>query len=266
MPHKTAAELFDELKQSLKQTTINGLTFFIVEGDLLLDEDLLLVYAVQRAHALAGNDGATAADADRLVAIVDDSGRMVRWAKGLVLTYTIHRATFTSEQYLTVVQNMRIAAAEWEAVCGVNFSHFIDQDEGGDKLSEDTLFRVQGIDVDGKFIAAAFFPNSPSIYRHIYIDPSYFSPALQYNPIGVLRHELGHVLGFRHEHIRSEAPPICPDESLDRTINLSDYDPRSVMHYFCGGVGSRELAITEIDRRGARNLYGPPDHEVVFYT
>jgi hypothetical protein len=28
------------------------------------------------------------------------------------------------------------------------------------------------------------------------------------------------------------------------------------MHYFCGGVGSRELAITELDQQGAQRLYG----------
>jgi hypothetical protein len=29
------------------------------------------------------------------------------------------------------------------------------------------------------------------------------------------------------------------------------------MHYFCGAVGSRELAITELDRLGAQKVYGP---------
>jgi hypothetical protein len=30
------------------------------------------------------------------------------------------------------------------------------------------------------------------------------------------------------------------------------------MHYFCGGVGSRDLKITDLDRQGAQKLYGPP--------
>jgi len=74
----------------------------------------------------------------------------------------------------------------------------------------------------------------------------------------VLRHELGHVIGFRHEHIRSGAPPVCPHEDTTGTINLTDYDPRSVMHYFCGGVGSRTLEITDIDRTGSQQVYGAP--------
>jgi hypothetical protein len=30
------------------------------------------------------------------------------------------------------------------------------------------------------------------------------------------------------------------------------------MHYFCGGVGSRDLAITDVDRAGSQKVYGPP--------
>jgi hypothetical protein len=30
------------------------------------------------------------------------------------------------------------------------------------------------------------------------------------------------------------------------------------MHYFCGGVGSNELKISALDRKGAQQVYGPP--------
>jgi hypothetical protein len=96
------------------------------------------------------------------------------------------------------------------------------------------------------------------------VDASYFSPTLRFNRVGVLRHELGHVLGFRHEHIRSEAPAACPGEPLFGTTPLTEYDPRSVMHYFCGNVGSDDLDITEVDREGARKLYGSPLSSFVF--
>ena len=52
-------------------------------------------------------------------------------------------------------------------------------------------------------------------------------------------------------------PRQCPDEPAYDTLNLTDYDPQSVMHYFCGAVGSRELAITELDRLGSQKVYGP---------
>jgi len=43
---------------------------------------------------------------------------------------------------------------------------------------------------------------------------------------------------------------------------LTDYDPRSVMHYFCGGVGSLSLSFTDIDKTGAQLVYGPPLNSV----
>jgi hypothetical protein len=80
----------------------------------------------------------------------------------------------------------------------------------------------------------------------------------------VLRHELGHVLGFRHELIRSGAPAVCPKEPLWDARPLTDYDPQSVMHYFCGGVGSSSLRITELDRVGAQQVYGPSLNNIHF--
>ena len=74
----------------------------------------------------------------------------------------------------------------------------------------------------------------------------------------MLRHELGHVLGFRHEHIRVEAPAACPDEDIADISILTGYDPKSVMHYFCGSVGNKKLLITDLDVVGSQKLYGPP--------
>jgi hypothetical protein len=143
--------------------------------------------------------------------------------------------------------------------CGVEFRHEANQDNNpAIRAAAPTLFHVRHFDANGRFIAAAFFPNYPPVRRAVLIDPSFYDQDLPFDRIGVLRHELGHTLGFRHEHIRSGAPPNCPKESLVDTVELTDYDPRSVMHYFCGAVGSRDLAITDVDRKGARQIYGPP--------
>jgi hypothetical protein len=129
------------------------------------------------------------------------------------------------------------------------------------EIDPQLVFTVRHIDAGGVFIAAGFFPTQPPARRRLQIDPSYFAADLEYDSVGVLRHELGHVLGFRHEQIRSGAPATCPDEDTEGVVELGQYDPTSVMHYFCGGVGSKQMDISALDRAGAQLVYGPPTRE-----
>ena len=71
--------------------------------------------------------------------------------------------------------------------------------------------------------------------------------------LGLLRHELGHTLGFRHEHTRPEAGTCFEDNNWRA---LTPYDSASVMHYpQCNGTSS-DLSMTATDRQGAVTLYG----------
>jgi len=257
--------LFDKLHRLAKRIDIDGETYWRVEGDTLLDEDQLRNYAQQQdalrvARAAIQEAGLPLVATAELVGMTVGS-KIVRWAPGLELSYCVLRKTFTiggEAGYNLVVDSVRQATADWESTCGVKFVYRPALDDSDGLKPDGTLFVVREFDARGTFIAAAFFPSDPTNRRRVLVDPSFYSPQLHFDKVGVLRHELGHVLGFRHEQIRSEAPPGCPDEDTYGTINLGDYDPRSVMHYFCGGVGSRTLAITDLDRSGAQRVYGPP--------
>src|SRR5262249_39230703 len=126
----------------------------------------------------------------------------------------------------------------------------LDQFDANPSLN-DVLFVVRRYDSGGTYIAAAFFPNEGQSRRFLNVDPSYFTTT--FDRVGVFRHELGHVLGYRHEHIR-DVPGCYREENQGRP--LTDYDPDSVMHYFCGGGGSLQLTLTDLDRTGHRTLYG----------
>jgi hypothetical protein len=263
-------ELYKKLRKTAKSVEIENTTYYVLEGDVLLDADELYFYALQREREererqtrsmleLVGmaSERLPAGDSLGLLGIVQ-GGNLVRWEEGRTLTYCVLRSKFANESnYRLIVANLRQAANDWEAICGVRFEHREDLDRSRRILPKGALFSVREVNTGGALIAAAFFPNDPVERRRLIIDPSYYDPKLRFNKVGVLRHELGHVLGFRHEHIRSGAPPECPPEDTSKTFEFTRYDPRSVMHYFCGGVGNPELAFSDFDRIGARQLYGP---------
>ncbi|MBA2920468.1 MULTISPECIES: matrixin family metalloprotease [Sphingomonas] len=261
-------DLYSLLKSKLNTVEIEGNTLYVAEGDTLLDLDQLRIYADVREQEIKTQEarnradeagfGATRLDeAPRGLIASTKNGKIVRWKPGAVLTYRVARDSFGSDaQYQLVVSSMHEATKAWEQTCGVNFEHRQVLDTRPGMGLEGLLFVVRAFDAGGKFIASSFFPSDPVERRRVLIDPSYFTTS--FDKVGVLRHELGHVLGFRHEHIRNEAPPVCPNEPLWDTKVLTMYDPTSVMHYFCGGVGSNELKISALDRKGAQQVYGPP--------
>jgi hypothetical protein len=168
------------------------------------------------------------------------------------MTYYVQAGSFPrAADARTARENFRKAADEWEAVCpecGVSFTEVA----GSDVASGAATFVVAYANVAGGPIARAFFPSSPVDDRQVLIFPGYFDPAMGFDPVGVLRHEIGHTLGYRHEHIRNI--PGCYAEGSSYKP-LTPYTPNSVMHYFCGGAGSLDLSIRESDKRGHRCLY-----------
>jgi hypothetical protein len=256
---------------SRPRVLIDGEELFRVEGDILLDIDELDLYdetqkALEARHeadsfieragfgeAAVGHLGSSSSS---LIGIVEN-GKLLRWAPGTVLSYCVLRRTFAQDDwYEEVAENMWLAANAWADTCGVEFQYVEAADDSEFLRPPEVLFPVRSISAGGVFIAAAFFPNTAASRRRLMVDPSYHRTT--FDRVGVFRHELGHVLGFRHEQVSAMAPKTCPDEDTTGTFDLTAYDPKSVMHYFCGGVGSRELEITEVDRAGSQLVYGAP--------
>ena len=118
-------DLFAHLKKTLHQVTIDGQTYYLAEGDTLLDVDQLEIYAgarqqeneVRKARAAADKAGfgqtRVGSQSQALIAMTS-GGKIVRWTPGTVLSYRVAKGTFgNDDKYKMVVENMAKATQEW---------------------------------------------------------------------------------------------------------------------------------------------------------
>jgi hypothetical protein len=181
------------------------------------------------------------------------SGGDIKWSSTAArnITYCVSSASFGS-RYSTVVSAMNSAAGAWEATANVNFIHSSSYDSNCTASQTAVVFDVRQVTGAG-YTARAFFPNTSRSGRNVLIDSSAFGNLGVWTLTGVLRHELGHTLGFRHEHTRLSSTG-CYEDSAWRA--LTSYDSSSVMHYpQCNGTQTGDLVLTTLDKTGARALY-----------
>ena len=179
-----------------------------------------------------------------------------RWsaAAALNVTFCVSAASFGS-RYNAVITAMDTASSAWEAAAHVNFVHSTAQDGACTRTNANVVFDVRQV-AGQPFLARSFFPSSTRRNRELLIDSSSFGVITPYTLAGIVRHELGHTLGFRHEHTRPEAGGVCFEDNSWRA--LTTYDSASVMHYpQCNGTNRGDLVLTTRDRQGAAALYGP---------
>ena len=189
--------------------------------------------------------------------IVDRSGGADdKWSDAQKLNLTYCVSTTFGNNYNAVVTAMAQATAAWKAATNVNFVYLSAEDTSCTASNSNVLFDVRPINVNGQYLARAFFPNTPRSTRNVLIDNTAFTSAAPPTLTGILRHELGHSLGFRHEHTRPEAGTCFEDNNWRA---LTTYDSASVMHYpQCNGSGDWNLTLTTKDITGAVALYGNP--------
>lgn len=191
---------------------------------------------------------------DRLI-IYYRSGADVKWtaAEAQNLTYCVSSGSFGS-LYNTTVSAMSSATGAWEATgARINFIHSASQDSSCNNRNGAVVFNVRMVNSGCQYLARAFFPNSSRRNREILVDRCAFNYGNSPSITGVLRHELGHTIGFRHEHTRPEAG-ACFEDNYWRV--LTPYDRASVMHYpQCNGTGDWSLTLTNYDKSGAASAY-----------
>jgi len=233
----------DDFLATLPQ--LNG--YYIYQGDMLrTDEEI--------AHDLALQNQSNEAGVPNSELKIHTVGGVPQFYEDLssrVLSYAIDKASFDSAPdgaYEKVRSEIATAFTDWEGVCPECQIHFVNT--GVTQPQEGDQWFIVKYESEANFVAAAFFPNYHESRRYLTISSQYFTSS--FDPVGVIRHETGHILGYRHEHI--DGISGCRKEGND-WLPISVYDPNSVMHYFCGGGGSLALQISEIDIQSHRLVY-----------
>jgi Dual-action HEIGH metallo-peptidase len=167
------------------------------------------------------------------------------------LTYCISDTFKTRKK--DVVDALAASTEDWMAVANVKFIYVSAQDSNCNSTNPNVVFDVVPVG-GGSFLASSFFPSYKRADRTLKIDASSFKFS-QNSFVGFIRHELGHVLGFRHEHISKSSAHLCPEDN--QFSPLTAYDQLSVMHYpQCGGKNFIEdMTLSELDKEGARKVY-----------
>ena len=178
------------------------------------------------------------------------------WDNAAKATLTYCVSNSFGSRHATVVAAMASATGAWEAAADINFIHEPSQDGFCTAANGQVVFDVRPV-TGAAYLARAFFPDDIRVNRNVIINDSSFrlNPNGNLSLRGILRHELGHTLGFRHEHTRPEAGTCFEDTDWSP---LTSYDAFSVMHYpQCNGAGDWSLNLTHFDQNGAACQYGP---------
>lgn len=178
----------------------------------------------------------------------------------LALTFCMTTQSFANQRDEVTVALIE-AARRWERVANVRFSYRREYDNTCTNSNTNVWFNVREATVaeeaDGGWTAQAFYPSEARSTRELILYAKMFAGGIDL--ARVLTHELGHVLGFFHEHFRvSHAQASCNNTTTGVTM-LTPYDSTSIMHYeHCdAGAWKRPGFPTSYDRMGAFAAYGP---------
>jgi serine protease len=224
---------------------------YIIDSDVTVLDEAALREVYERSRSRAGSVGVT-----RSALVVNQVGGVDdRWPDGqhLNITYCVSDA-FGALNQARVAAAMEAAAASWEESGFVNFVHEPFHDASCDENQADVAFDVRPGETS--WLARSFRPSYPRAERSLLLTQEALGQPSGRTLTDILRHELGHVLGFDHETTRADPDHTCFEDAEWRA--LTPYDSSSAMTSpTCIQSSNWDFELTATDREGLAVLYAP---------
>lgn len=181
---------------------------------------------------------------DGLVFFLDQSNNTIfRWAKRSRLTYFVSDQGLSATVASYIKEAMAVAASNWASTgLAISFQETLSR--------KDATFLVVYNEILGDSFARAFFPGGTR--RQIDLGLPFFDDTRYMS--NILTHELGHVLGLRHEHWEADRSQK-PDKAYRYPPGAED-DFSVMNHKHANKL--ELLVVSECDRKLIREFYDLP--------
>ncbi|KAF0327170.1 matrix metalloproteinase-11 [Colletotrichum asianum] len=176
-----------------------------------------------------------------------------RWMPGSVLKWVVMKEGFkTPADADYAAQHLNMACLKWnELNVGVTF-------EWVSNVVDATFALFHG-GSHGNTLASAFFPNPNDISMMLVYNAAFSIPRWKANMWKMFMHELGHVLGLRHEFAMDTA--TGEKREMFAAVQLGPPNDRSVMTY-----GREPPEVQESDVESTRKFYALEDGAMMGLT
>ncbi len=182
-------------------------------------------------------------------------GSIVLWEPGSVINWIARADNYpTKEDALKAAYAMHHAAEQWNKVMGgrVRFQYVSQFDNA--------CFKLEYGGDSGDNLALAFLPDDwQNSLNTVYVYKLLLEPPHRQYMMNTMLHELGHVLGMKHEHSHSGTDWLPPDDTEygPESIIYGPRNPKSVMAYYEGQT------IQDTDAEYIRRAYDELDDGAV---